>query len=348
MLKRKILIFDLTMSQLIGCNAFYGYSIKSWNPIINFFLLGKYRGINILNLNYTYKILKDIIEILSKLILKKSRIWLVSEDFDMFDKVLSFIALKKRTKYLFFYNKKWEKGLITNHRFVRVIKNFKFPHAVLVSNLEKNSYVINECHILGIFNVSLVDTKENPFTPLYALPFNTKGLQSIYFFYFLVYKIIFFFSQLRRNFFFKKIKKKINKEMFRFFLKKKFLKIRRNDIWLKNFLRFKYNLIYDINYEYITKFLSGKNFPEFGFEQDLILKNRKIKKYFSNFLLSSKLKTSQLIFKLIDRASISKLYRKKLLSYILLIKILANVYFMKKSYNKTLNIFYKYFLLNVL
>ena len=87
-----------------------------------------------------------------------------------------------------FQIKKWPKGLLTNRR--SVISNVKFPHILFITNSFQNSYIANESMIFGVPTAGLVDSSENPLNYTFPIPSNSKSLNSIYFFYLLIYRVV--------------------------------------------------------------------------------------------------------------------------------------------------------------
>src|ERR1700743_947015 len=87
-----------------------------------------------------------------------------------------------------FQIKKWPKGLLTNRR--SIISNLKFPHILFITNSFQNSYIANESVLLGIPTAGLVDSSENPLNYTFPIPSNSKSLNSIYFFYLLIYRLV--------------------------------------------------------------------------------------------------------------------------------------------------------------
>ncbi len=182
---------DLTINQLIGSDLFLGYHLSNWNPRINYFLLGKYKNTNIFNLNYTYSFVKKFINLVTSLSLKKSKIWLVNENFSLFEKNKVLISLQKRFPEIVFVNSKWCKGTLSNYKHVKIVKPFKFPHALFLPNMENNHYVINEGFIINIPTWAISDSLDNPSNVFFPLPGNSKSIRSLFFFYLLTTKSVF-------------------------------------------------------------------------------------------------------------------------------------------------------------
>jgi ribosomal protein S2 len=61
----------LSLNQLVSADLFLGYQISSRNSAMNYFLLGKYKQTDILNVNLTYTATKKFISVVSDLLVKK-------------------------------------------------------------------------------------------------------------------------------------------------------------------------------------------------------------------------------------------------------------------------------------
>lgn len=181
---------ELTINQLIGADLFLGYHLSNWNPRINYFLLGKYKNTNVFNLNYTYSFSKKFINSVTSLFLKKSRMWLVNENFTLFERSSVLCSLQKRFPEVIFVNSKWCKGTLSNYKHVRIVKTFSFPHAMFLPNMENNHYVINEGFIINIPTWALADSIDNPSNVFFPIPGNSKSIRSLFFFYLLVAKTV--------------------------------------------------------------------------------------------------------------------------------------------------------------
>lgn len=181
---------DLSINQLIASDLFLGYHLSNWNPRINYFLLGKYKNTNVFNLNYTYSFSKKLINLVTDLTLKKSKMWLVNENFSLFTKNSVLMSLQKTFPEIIFVNSKWCKGTLSNYKHVKIVRTFKFPHALFLPNMENNHYVINEGFIINIPTWSLADSIDNPSNVLFPIPGNSKSIKSLFFFYLLVSKSV--------------------------------------------------------------------------------------------------------------------------------------------------------------
>ena len=225
----------LTVNQLIASDLFLGYHIANWNPRTNFFLIGKYKNTNIFNISYTYFLSKKFIGFLSELFVNKGHLWMVNENFSLFNRSVELCRLYNLFSEVSFLNSKWCKGMLSNYKYVSIVKPSKFPHSIFVPNVQNNHYVVNESFIINIPSIAIVDTIDNPSNIFYPIPGNSKSLKSLFFFYLVTAKTLFYsryvisskfiFNSI--NFYSKRFNQKICadlffKDYFSFF-KKKFL-----------------------------------------------------------------------------------------------------------------------------
>jgi ribosomal protein S2 len=179
---------NFTVNQLVAADLFLGYHVSNWNPRINYFLIGKYKNTNIFNINYTYVTVKNIVSIISDSLLKKCHVWLVNENFPFFSRSPEFSRILSAFPELFFFNTKWYKGLLSNYKYVSLVRPSKFPHLVFAPNMQNNHYIINECFIINIPSFSVSDSMDNPTNVFYPIPGNSKSVRSLYFLYLLISK----------------------------------------------------------------------------------------------------------------------------------------------------------------
>lgn len=247
---------DITINQLIASDLFLGYHIANWNPRTNFFLIGKYKSTNIFNINYTYSLAKKFIAFLSELFINKGQLWLVNENFSLFNRSVELYRLSNLFPELTFFNSKWCKGMLSNYKYVRIIKPAKFPHGIFVPNMQNNHYVINEAFVINIPSISLVDSIDNPSNVFFPIPGNSKSLKSLFFFYMIITKSLFYSRYVvSSKFIFSSINRSLKKfrlknylslffqDYFSFF-KKKFLL--ENIVFLlkSNFFKKKFNFFF--------------------------------------------------------------------------------------------------------
>jgi small subunit ribosomal protein S2 len=183
---------SITVNQLIASDLFLGYHIANWNPRTNFFLIGKYRNTNIFNINYTYFLTKKFITFLSELFVNKGHLWLVNENFSLFNRSIELHRLSNLFSEITFLNSKWCKGMLSNYKYVSIVKPNKFPHSIFVPNMQNNHYVVNEAFIINVPSIAIVDSIDNPSNIFFPIPGNSKSLKSLFFFYIIIAKSLFY------------------------------------------------------------------------------------------------------------------------------------------------------------
>jgi len=186
-------------------------------------------------MSYTYLLSKKFIGFLNELFVNKGHLWMVNENFSLFNRSIELCQLRSLFPEVSFLNSKWCKGMLSNYKYVSIIKPSKFPHGIFVPNVQNNHYVINESFIINIPSIAIVDTIDNPSNVFYPIPGNSKSLKSLFFFYLIIAKTLFYSRYIISSRFIfnsvsfssKKLSKKIYanffaKDYFSFF-KKKFL-----------------------------------------------------------------------------------------------------------------------------
>jgi ribosomal protein S2 len=127
--------------------------------------------------------------------------------------------------------------MLSNYKYVSIVKPSKFPHGIFAPNVQNNHYVVNESYIINIPSIAIVDTIDNPSNVFYPIPGNSKSLKSLFFFYLIIAKTLFYSRYLiSSRFIFNSVKfssKKVNqniyarlffKDYFSFFKKKIFIR----------------------------------------------------------------------------------------------------------------------------
>lgn len=113
-----ILLSRLTSKQLILSNAYLGTPCSLLNVKLKPYLLGRRNNYYILNISFTFFQFRIITEILTKLFFFRQKI-LVIKDLDYYNLTTTF-----NCKNIFFFDKKWIGGTLTNFRIVRKSKKF--------------------------------------------------------------------------------------------------------------------------------------------------------------------------------------------------------------------------------
>lgn len=148
---------------------------------------------------------------------------MVNENFSLFKRSVELCQLYNLFPEVSFLNSKWCKGMLSNYKYVSIVKPSKFPHGVFVPNVQNNHYVINEAFIINIPSIAIVDTIDNPSNVFYPIPGNSKSLKSLFFFYLIIAKTLFYSRYLvSSKFIFNSVKlclKKFNQNICGLFFK---------------------------------------------------------------------------------------------------------------------------------
>jgi hypothetical protein len=134
---------------------------------------------------------KKFVLFLSELFVNKGHLWLVNENFSLFDRSVELHQLSSSFPEITFLNSKWCKGMLSNYKYVSIVKPDKFPHSIFVPNIQNNHYVVNEAFIINIPSIAIVDSLDNPSNVFFPIPGNSKSLKSLFFFYMIIAKSLF-------------------------------------------------------------------------------------------------------------------------------------------------------------
>lgn len=111
--------FKLTIAQMITSNVYLGTNNQYISSAVKPFLLGKRNGFYIINLSFTYLQFKVLINFILNIVSLRRKILIVKE-YDMFN-----LNLLVNYTNIFYYDKKWIGGVLTNHKIVRLCDKFK-------------------------------------------------------------------------------------------------------------------------------------------------------------------------------------------------------------------------------
>lgn len=241
---------NLNLNQLISYNLFFGYHVSKRNFRLNYFFLGSKKNIDLFNLNLSFAYVSKFMLILSDFFFRKCKIWFLNSNFFLFSNIKVLSILKKTLSGVVFFNSKFTNGSFTNYKFVSRVKIKNFPHCVFFPNVINNYYIINECFKISIPSFVITDSCDNP-APFFLIPSNSKSLESVVFYYFLLSKCYLKSKFLVSSFFLTKLVTKIFKKKNKF----KFI------FNVKNFSK-NFKLVYNLKKLFFYSFkLFYFNFP---------------------------------------------------------------------------------------
>lgn len=126
--------FKLTMGQMILSNIYLGTNSEYISSAVKPFLLGKRNGFYIINLSFTYLQFKVLINFIMNIVSLRRKLLIVKEN-DMFN-----LNLLVNYSNIFYYDKKWIGGALTNHRIVRLCDKFN-QRNYAINSLLKMKYI---------------------------------------------------------------------------------------------------------------------------------------------------------------------------------------------------------------
>ena len=159
--------FKLSFKQLMLANIFLGSRKENFYAFMRPFILGYRTSFCILNLFYTYIQFKLLINILINILMFRRKILIIKEE-DLFHFRLNFVS----SDLLYFYDKKWIGGCLTNYRIVSrhpkflelsksfpTLRNLRFlPSFFFLFNTDVSEYAIFEGYTLGILTSAIASS----------------------------------------------------------------------------------------------------------------------------------------------------------------------------------------------
>lgn len=178
----------LNVNQLLFANAHVGHTTKFFNIKLKAYLIGIRKKLFILNVNLAILQFRIITNLIINTLHKRHKI-LIVKNFDHSNLHKYFLY-----KNIFFCDKKWIGGSLTNFKQVRLSSKFisnnnytnglfslkRIPALVFFFNINLSKWALFEAYNLGIPIISLIDT-DSFFSELVNYPIisNNKGIDSI-------------------------------------------------------------------------------------------------------------------------------------------------------------------------
>lgn len=188
-LKSFTLYLKLNISQMVSSNVHLGHQKNFLDVKIKPFLLGYRSNIYILNLSYTLLQFKILIAFIINLISLRQKILIVKDrDYLNFRPLLA-------VRNVFYYDKKWTGGVLTNFKKVRNCEKFKrknttfnslrimrsMPSLTFFFDADLSHWALMETVNLEIPNAAIIDTNVNLLTYInYPIVGNNKAFESIF------------------------------------------------------------------------------------------------------------------------------------------------------------------------
>ena len=177
-------LFRLTLNQLLLSNVYLGTKSNFFTVRVKPFLLGSRTGSYVINLSFTYLQFKILINLIVNIVSHRQKI-LIVKDLDFYNLAPSLLL-----KNIFYYDKKWIGGILTNYRTVRKSIKFKennllllryMPSLLFLFNTNISKWALFEAFNLEIPVSSIVDTNSPYFEYInYPIIGNNQSFESIY------------------------------------------------------------------------------------------------------------------------------------------------------------------------
>ena len=185
-------LLRLTINQLILSNVYLGDSYYFINVKIKPFIFGYKNSYHILNLSFTQMQFKILISFLVNIISVRQQILIVKE-LDAFN--LKVFLDKDIVENIFFYDKKWIGGILTNYKTVINCSKFKrnpsfknskinlryMPSLLFLFNINLSKWPLQEAFLLDIPIASVINSNSKWLDYVnYPLVGNNQSFESIY------------------------------------------------------------------------------------------------------------------------------------------------------------------------
>lgn len=211
--------WNITLEEILKAGVHFGHRTRKWNPRMAPFILGKRKGIHIINPIRTARFLSEACNLVFDAAKKRNEFLIVGTKKEAADLVIR-AAIRARCHYV---NKKWLGGMLTNwyttetrlrkfsdlrteqktgkmnslpkrdaarlkrqlSRLERYLGGIKYmtrlPDIVIILDQQEEYTALRECITLGIPTISLIDTNSNPDLADFSIPANDDSRASIRF-----------------------------------------------------------------------------------------------------------------------------------------------------------------------
>lgn len=186
--KTTTVVLRLNISQMLMSNIHLGHTCKFLNIKIKPYLLGYRNNVYILNLVHTTNQFKLFCNIIINIVSLRHKL-LIVKDKDIFN-----LRKTSQVKNVFYYDKKWIGGVLTNYKKVRTSLRFKeennsfnslramrrMPSLVFFFDPDLSHWALKEASNLGIPVGGVIDTNINLLNFInYPIVGNNKSFESV-------------------------------------------------------------------------------------------------------------------------------------------------------------------------
>jgi ribosomal protein S2 len=171
---------------LFKSKTFYGESIKKTNKTLFPYIYGIRHKYTIINLKYLLLMLKRNFKLIQLTLKKKKKILIIANSND-----INFLINQqfiKNNPNIFFFNKIWINGYLTNKTINFLFKSKKIDLILLLKNSVNETYLNKEVFNLSIPVMSILNTNQNLSQINYPIITNTKNIHSLFTLLFLLRK----------------------------------------------------------------------------------------------------------------------------------------------------------------
>jgi len=198
------------LKQLFSYNVHLGHHKTRWNPQVSPFLYGIRNNVHIINLEYTFYMLRRSLYFIKEIIANRGNILFLNLTIGTYKYLLK--KLNKTGQFV--ANFKYIGGLLTNFRNVkscyRTLRKMKrLPSAIIVTKLSACPTIVQEAKKLNIPIIGIVDSNNNPNNFTYPIPGNAESIVSIKFYYALFIKAIKSGINKRKFYFLRRYRRKV-------------------------------------------------------------------------------------------------------------------------------------------
>lgn len=217
MTKEKNETKEINIEEMIKAGLYFGHKSSKINPKMMPYIQGIKNNVHIINLEKTAEKLKEVLEVIEKLILEKKTLLFVGTKVQIKNLIketatecalpyvserwlggtfTNFDVIKKRIEYFKNLEKKRNEGEFdkyTKKERAKIdlelknleskfsgIKNLeKLPEAIFVADMIKDSLAIKEAKKMGIKVIAIADTNSDPTLADYFIPANDDAVSSV-------------------------------------------------------------------------------------------------------------------------------------------------------------------------
>lgn len=211
---------EISIKSLFESGAHYGHLIRYREPKMDKYIFGARNGINIINLEYTAKMMRDAMKVVERVVSNGGNVLFVGTKFPA-RKIVKEVSEKCGMPYV---NYRWLGGMLTNHKTIKQsIKSLNqiekmyengtiaklskkealtierkltklrlnlggirdmagLPELLFVLDAGQEKIAIQEANRLGIPVIAVVDTNSSPEGVDYVIPGNDDSMRSIRFY----------------------------------------------------------------------------------------------------------------------------------------------------------------------